>query len=223
MLKTEFKEAMEKLLKNLDKIPERFWVETDGKKFVVVWFIDRQKPSVEASYDYDEERFGVTKEGNIIWGFDSGCSCTSSWSQEDYGDKTYKTSTWKEFPLREEEWKNFDQDWEDEGLRNLKDFLVLIDKDIKKVFEVRNAEIRSTMIKEIGFEKIKKAHKGESIHKDGDSELLKFGELTYIKVKDCSTSREFILEVPNDMKTCKQAIAWTFGLTEEAYNPEIET
>ena len=74
MLKTKFKNAFKRLKQNLHKIPDAFWVRTAGNQHEVIWFLDRQSPSIEQSYDFEEERFGMTRDGQLIWGFDSGCS-----------------------------------------------------------------------------------------------------------------------------------------------------
>jgi hypothetical protein len=41
----------------------------------------------------------------------------------------------------------------------------------------------------------------------------------YVHVRDSSTDREYYLRVPPAMKTAQEAVAWTFGLHEEAYQP----
>lgn len=223
-IKLKFKKEIEKLIKNKDKIPDEFWVRTDGGKYRVIWFMDRQKPSVEASYSFDEERFGITQDGKIIWGFDSGCSCPSPWSQSDHGDETYYVNDWKEFTVPVE--NSFDAGWEDECYNNLKDYLLLIENKLspEKVLNVSNSEIRRYLIKRVGYENIKNKVKAEVIHRDGHNELLKFvtGEM-YVKVKDSSTDREYLLYVEGRHETCRSAIAWTFGLKEEDYKPIIET
>lgn len=224
MLEIKFKQEIEKLIQNRSKIPDEFWVKTDGGMYETIWFMDRQKPSVEVCYDFDEERFGLTKEGKIIWGFDSGCSCPSPWSSVDFGDTNYLVKEWKEFVVSPEE--AFDADWQDECYKNLKDYLLLIEENVqpKEVLQAQNAEIRRYLIKRIGYENIKNDVEAEILHKDGNNELLKFksGEL-YVKVKDNSTEREYLLYVEGNHKTCKSAIAWTFGLKEEEYNPLVES
>lgn len=117
----KFKKEIESLIKNVKLIPESFWKETDGGKYKVIWFLNRQKPSVEQSYDFDEERFGITSEGKIIWGFDSGCSCPSPWSSADFGDENYKVKEWKEFVVSPE--TAFDAGWEDECYNKLLEIL----------------------------------------------------------------------------------------------------
>lgn len=121
---------MEKLVawivKNWDEIPDSYKsslkpsgsysssANVEGLKLeehIVVLLVDRQKPSVERCYSFDEERIGVTKTGKIIWGFDSGCSCPSPW--DDSYPKCYNVAkVWKEFEL---EAKNFDAGWLEEA------------------------------------------------------------------------------------------------------------
>ncbi len=224
MLETKLKESVEKLIENRHKIPDEFWVRTDGRMYETIWFMDRQKPSIEQSYDFHEERFGLTRDGKIIYGFDSGCSCPSPWSASDFGDENYNIKEWKEFVLTPE--SSFDPDWQEESYKNLRDYLLLIDENIspEEVLHISNAEIRRYMIKRIGYENIKDKVGAELIHRDGKNELLRFsnGEM-YVKVVDNSTEREYLLFVSGTHKTCKSAIAWTFGLTEGEYNPIIET
>lgn len=223
MSEIKFKNEIESLIENISKIPEEFFIRTDGNKYRVIWFINRQKPSIEASYNFDQERFGITADGKIIWGFDSGCSCPSPWSQEDYGDDSYNLKTWKEFETTPE--SSFDADWEDECYNNLKDYLLLLKEDISPldVLKINNSEIRRYLIKRVGYENIKNHANVEVLHIDGNSELLLINGEKYVKVKDSSTEREYLLYVEDHCNNCKQAIAWTFGLKEEEYNPLIET
>lgn len=104
------------LIRNYKKIPEHFWSVSKGIR--VCWFMDRQKPSVEACWDFDEERFGITNEGKIIWGFDSGCSCPCPW--EDAHDP-YTVKEWKEFLSSPEQ--AFDADWQDVCYSKMKEIL----------------------------------------------------------------------------------------------------
>jgi len=89
---------------------------------LVVLLVDRQKPSVYANYSFDEERFGVNRYGEIIWGFDSGCSCPCPWNDE-YPGCYDVAKTWKEFKI------------------NLEDFDVDFEKDASEAFE----EIRKSV------------------------------------------------------------------------------
>lgn len=112
-----FETKITELLKALPKLPTGLFTETDGGKYKVLWLIDRQKPSVQQSYDFDEERFGVTQDGKIIWGFDSGCSCPTPWGAWDYGDENYNLSTYKEMEIAG--FPELDTDWKDVAVEKI--------------------------------------------------------------------------------------------------------
>ena len=104
---------IEFLVENWDKIPDSFKTNLQGSDYyrnngvipnvpleehIVILLLDRQRPSVEPSYDFDEERISVTRTGKVIWGFDSGCSCPSPW-HDSYPDCYSCDEGWKEFSL----------------------------------------------------------------------------------------------------------------------------
>jgi hypothetical protein len=94
----------------------------------------------------------------------------------------------------------------------------------REVLSCRNVEIRSLLLNQFGHERLIKELGGEVIHQEGDSQLinLNLGNITeairVVKVKDNTTKKYYILRVPPTVKTCRQAIAWTFGLEEDEYN-----
>jgi len=45
----------------------------------------------------------------------------------------------------------------------------------------------------------------------------------YVRVKDSSTDKLVFLSVPNNIRSCKGAIAWTFGFSEREYDLFFET
>jgi hypothetical protein len=47
--------------------------------------------------------------------------------------------------------------------------------------------------------------------------------LTILKVIDSTRKAPHLLRVPNEMRTCKEAVAWTFGMTPDEYHPLRET
>ena len=61
----------------VDKSNLTFLRNFHGKDYSILVNIKRQKPSVQAGWDFDEEAVLITKEGKVIVGFDSGCSCPS--------------------------------------------------------------------------------------------------------------------------------------------------
>lgn len=101
---------IKKLVKNWDNIsddykslliPDRYSKPIEGlsvEEHYVVLLLNRQKPSVEACYDFDEERIGVNRKGKVVWGFDSGCSCPSPW-QDSYPDCYQVSKNWNEFEV----------------------------------------------------------------------------------------------------------------------------
>lgn len=108
------------LVDNWDRIDDKFKVNIQPSRYsekvqdlnieehIVILLLNRQKPSVVASYDFDEERIGVTRTGKIVWGFDSGCSCPSPW--EDSFPRCYNVAKeWKQFEIK---LSDFDVNWE---------------------------------------------------------------------------------------------------------------
>jgi hypothetical protein len=107
-----------------------------------------------------------------------------------------------------------------------------------EIISIRNLEVRrkqvdlvyggdyKKLIKALGtartIEKtVEKTEQGELIHlgtPSGQGSPLRF-----VKVKDGSSDREYILRVPNRMRTVRGAIAWTFGLRPDQYAPVKET
>lgn len=119
MTPEKVQKGVEWLVKNWAKIPDNFKTNLQGEGYysrsaviaglpleehIVILLVDRQKPSVEADYSFDEERIAVTRTGKVIWGFDSGCSCPSPW-HDSYPDCYSCSRNWKEFAV---ELKSFD-------------------------------------------------------------------------------------------------------------------
>jgi hypothetical protein len=102
-----------------------------------------------------------------------------------------------------------------------------------EIEKCRNLEVRRLMIDAYGAERFLTDGKAELISED------KFGKLYYKRITDYSghailkvvnqtaepdgTFKEYFLEVPSIMKTAREAVAWTFFMTEEEYDPLIET
>lgn len=242
MSKIKWEDKILKLIKNKDKIPEDFWIKSQAGH-EVIWLLSREDGTA-GSYETSQERFGITKEGKIIWGFSSGCSCWDGWKSEDYLGHV----TWKEFilsgnkePTKDKNYYDKDKeierdnfgfvaDWINEVEKDLDDFLLIFKKDItpKEALSVGNAELRRYLVKRIGYDKLREHSSITIIATDGEYELIDAKiskDITdrYLKVKDSSTERIFLLGIPNHIKDCKDAVAWTFGLSATQYNPLIET
>ena len=127
-----------------------------------------------------------------------------------------------------------DADYDAEEMERLLDEqLILFKRDDElhgsDVMKVQNQEIRRQLIRRMGYRKFLHDVRGEIIHRDHPSQLIRIrtprgqDDYCFVRVVCPSTHDTYILRVPPDMQTCKQAVAWTFGMTEEEYNPEIET
>lgn len=115
---------IEYIVNNWDKIPDKYKTTLGSggitgatlEEHIVVILLDRQKPSVQADYSFDEERISITRTGKIIWGFDSGCSCPSPWHDNYPG--CYSCGSYKEFEVQI---KDFDENWLEECKTNLEE------------------------------------------------------------------------------------------------------
>lgn len=105
--------------------------------------------------------------------------------------------------------------------------------DPSTILSEPNAEVRRVMIERVGFERFLSAAHAETIHRDtdpgGPRELLRVRmegdeDLVCVSVRCPSTGRHYLIRVPPNMKTCRQAVAWTAGFDNaEDYAPEEET
>lgn len=218
---SKIKEKLDLLVERRNLIPDEFWV--DG----AFWFHSAET----GGYEWSAERLGIKRNGDIAWAFDSGCSCNSSW--ESFNLNECPTKSHKEFVLQDflnpskDEYCSDEIGTTEESLeKGIDEFLLIVRDDVapNEVLSAQNAEIRRYLIKRIGYDKIKEFVQAKILHRDVDNELIQFanGEM-YVKVKDSSTDREYLLFVEGGHKTCRSAIAWTFGLREEEYQPIIET
>jgi len=94
----------------------------------------------------------------------------------------------------------------------------------------QNVEERRCAVEILGWDRILQELKPKVIDEDPNPEIgiLLRCDLPdapneqFLKVK-CGTGRDFVLPVPPDMKTARQANAWTYSLEPEDYNLEIRT
>ena len=106
--------------------------------------------------------------------------------------------------------------------------------DAKTAITWSNAEQRRAACEIVGWAKILNELEATTIDADGDPEI---GCLVEVSIPDapdpgrerfllvrCGTGRDFALPVPRHMKTAREAQAWTWGLTIEAFKqPEVRT
>ena len=90
-----------------------------------------------------------------------------------------------------------------------------------------NAEVRRIMMEQLGNQRFVEICHPTTIHEDEYGKLLKI-ELKSdepwigIRVQDASVDKKYILRVPPAMKTCHEAIAWTFGFNDSKNYIPIE-
>jgi hypothetical protein len=188
------KSTLQTLRDNENHIPTQFWRD-------VLWL---QK----------NEKLGMRRDGSFIW------KNNKKWQQR---------CTWKTFFLKKFHCWN-----EHEIVDIVSDYFLLIKLAKHKltahdIMKCKNAEIRRHLLMEYGYEKFVQELKGVVVHKADDSELIKLRwnkdeePLKLVKVKDSTTGRIYIIRVPKNVKSCREAVAWTFGMGKEEYHPIKET
>ena len=106
---------------------------------------------------------------------------------------------------------------------------------ITEVLAHTNTEVRYVGIKIVGMDRVLESNNTTIIHKDKQKNQILFQikgifeePVSYVKVVNSTqepdgTYKDYYLCVPPDMKTCQQAVAWTFRLEEQEYQPGQET
>jgi len=102
----------------------------------------------------------------------------------------------------------------------------------EEILGQQNVEVRRTMVDLLGYAEFCRRAKFKVIHSDIDGggqkrELLLMPQkddvdIVIIHVKCPSTGDEYHLRVPPDIKTCAQAVAWTYSKDESDYQPLVE-
>ncbi len=98
-----------------------------------------------------------------------------------------------------------------------------------------NVEMRRVMIDIYGWERYLKNSRLKKLHEDKFGVLYTkdlggrpWQSIYVVEVLNATPEpsgkrRRYLLRVPPHMKTAKEAVAWTFGMTEETYNPDFES
>lgn len=98
----------------------------------------------------------------------------------------------------------------------------------KTILRIRNSAVRRVCLDELGYSVFLSQTEHEVIEKDGDYELVKIAwnkreePICLVKVKCHSTGAYYTLRVPPTMQSVKEAIAWTFHMKKDRYNPVKE-
>lgn len=128
--------------------------------------------------------------------------------------------------------RKFDKDELIDGINNLSDyehlFNIFDNGQPQEVTKISNATLRREALHFYGIEKFFKQMNTKKIHQDGRNELLTLHwheterPITMVKVIDSTTKDVYLIRVPPDMKTVRQAVAWTFYMKEKEYYPAKE-
>jgi hypothetical protein len=94
----------------------------------------------------------------------------------------------------------------------------------------RNLEIRRAIQERLGSEGFVEMVGGACIDRGTRGSLIEVdlsddpeGVAHYVQVQDASTERQYYLRVPPSIRRADEAVAWTFGLSEQEYKPVRET
>ena len=157
---------------------------------------------------------------------------------ESLGISRKQRFTWNDkFGTHESNWQNFFRKakghWDDYQIkRRLQDYLLFLkgnELTAREVISCRNAEIRSLLLNQFGYERLIQDLKAKVLHQEGESQLIEIDmgkheeNIRLVKVRDSTTQQFYLLRVPPNVWNCKQAVAWTFDMEEDEYNLIKET
>jgi hypothetical protein len=100
------------------------------------------------------------------------------------------------------------------------------------ICKLPDAGLRHAAIRAMGLDRFVAAARLRPVQKDDAGELYLVGPpvdpLAFVRVTDASpgpdsTARLHWLSVPSHVATAREAVAWTFGLSEQEYAPAAET
>lgn len=104
---------------------------------------------------------------------------------------------------------------------------------VGEVIAEENVEVRRVMIERMGYERFLREGGARIVDEDEDAggprQLLRMivpGDepVVCVAVRCPSTGNRYLLRVPPEMRTCRQAVAWTAGFDDPAeYCPVVET
>ncbi len=95
----------------------------------------------------------------------------------------------------------------------------------KVILGIRNSAVRRVCLDELGYARFLSQTEHDVIEKDGDYELVKISwnkreePIYLVKVKCHSTGAYYTLRVPPAVRSIKEAVAWTFHMKKNEYNP----
>lgn len=103
----------------------------------------------------------------------------------------------------------------------------------ERVRSEENAELRRVMLEHYGYDRYLADSGAEPLHRDEtgvlwriqlpDDEPVVMVEVVNSTPEPDGTSRTYWLRVPPRTTTARAGVAWTFGIPEEEYHPQLET
>jgi hypothetical protein len=103
----------------------------------------------------------------------------------------------------------------------------------RQALSEENAEIRRVMLERTGPERFIREARPQQLDADTDAggarrllsvDMARDEPLVALEVRDPSTGRTYLLRVPPEMSTCRQAAAWIAGFDDpDNYRPLLET
>jgi len=103
----------------------------------------------------------------------------------------------------------------------------------ERILAERNVEVRRALIEIYGHDRFLLGARAKKLHVDDwgtlwrvdlpDDQPLLMVEVLNSTPEPDGAFKTYHLRVPPDMRTAHQAVAWTFQMTEEEYQPAIQT
>lgn len=172
----------------------------------------------------------VAKNCGWWWPFDNVCIVTSRPTQIHQDDR---------FRLHSEDGPalQYPDGWAIWAIHGIRvDQKVIEAPDTLTVEEIRshpNVEIRRIMVERFGQERYLRESNAKMIHKDDfgtlwQVDMVNDEPITMVEVLNATpepdgTYKNYFLRVPPTMKRAKEAVAWTGSMTEDEYNPTVQS
>ncbi|MBX9951102.1 MAG: hypothetical protein K2Y39_18170 [Candidatus Obscuribacterales bacterium] len=112
-------------------------------------------------------------------------------------------------------------------------YAITVEPNLENIFGQENVEIRRVLIDRYGIDRYILDSGAEIIQHDrfgtlyrktqSDDEPIVLVRITNSSPEPDGSFRTYFLRVPPETRTAREAIAWTFRMTAEEYDPEIET
>jgi hypothetical protein len=113
------------------------------------------------------------------------------------------------------------------------DFAKLPSMKARDIIQIENVERRRALIEWYGMEKFAMENGAKVIQQDDFGELYRMAlqgaeQIVLVRVKNSTpepdgTFKHYFLRVPPEVRSAREAVAWTFGVPERDYAPSRET